>query len=81
MVTRDSDLTRILTGLEKRSLVERRRSIADRRSIENRITEKGLALMGRLDEPVVEVIQRALHHLGPEKLQQLSELLAEVRKR
>lgn len=80
MVTRDSDLTRLLGGLERRGLVARQRSAADARRIENRITADGIALMARLDQPVDEAIRSQLAALGEERLNELAGLLEEVRR-
>jgi len=81
MVTRDSDLTRLLGGLESRGLVKRRRSSEDARRIENSISPKGTALMAKLDEPVGEAIRSQLEALGANRLNELSDLLEEVRKK
>src|ERR1700734_3421491 len=51
MVTRDSDITRLLDRLEKRSLVSRSREANDRRTVITRITDAGLELLARLDKP------------------------------
>ena len=79
MVTRDSDLTRLLGGLERRGLVERLRSSADARRIENQISSEGIALMARLDQPVDEAIRSQFEALGADKLNELADLLEEVR--
>jgi DNA-binding MarR family transcriptional regulator len=79
MVSRDPDLTRLLGGLERRGLVERRRSSTDARRVENQISSKGIALMSELDEPVREAIRSQLQALGQEKLNELADLLEEVR--
>lgn len=79
MVTRDSDLTRLLGGLERRGLVERQRSSADARRIENQISQEGIALMAQLDQPVDEAIRSQLKALGADKLNELADLLEEVR--
>ena len=79
MVTRDSDLTRLLGGLERRGLVERQRSSADARRIENQITPEGIALMAQLDRPVGEAIRSQLEALGADRLGELADLLEEVR--
>jgi len=80
MVTRDSDLTRLLGGLERRGLVERERSATDARRIENRITSEGIALMAQLQEAVDEAIRSQLKGLGSVKLNELADLLEEVRR-
>jgi DNA-binding MarR family transcriptional regulator len=64
MLTRDSDLTRLLNRLTERRLVRRRRDPADRRIITAEITESGLQLLRQLDEPVRRVHRRRLRHLS-----------------
>ena len=80
MVTRDSDLTRLLGGLERRGLVERQRSEADARRVENQISSEGIALMAQLDQPVDEAIRTQLKGLGGDRLSELADLLEEVRR-
>ena len=80
MVTRDSDLTRLLGGLERRGLVERQRSTADARRIENQISSEGIVLMAQLDQPVDEAIRSQLEALGADRLNELADLLEEVRR-
>lgn len=80
MVTRDSDLTRLLGGLEKRGLVRRLRAADDARRIENKITPKGRTLLKRLDEPVAHAIRSQLRGAGKKKLENLAGLLEEIRR-
>lgn len=75
MVSRDSDLTRILSELQKRRLVSRRRCAKDRRRILVGITELGLADLQALDEPVVAAIRSAFEVLDARKLGELTRLL------
>jgi len=75
MVSRDSDLTRILTELQRRRLVSRRRCSKDRRRIWIGITDKGLAALEQLDKPVLETIRSALSALDAKALGRLTELL------
>jgi DNA-binding MarR family transcriptional regulator len=79
MVTRDSDLTRLLRGLETRGLVERHRAADDSRRVDNQITPEGRSLMKELDGPVAEAIESQLSGLGQKKLETLARLLEEVR--
>jgi DNA-binding MarR family transcriptional regulator len=79
MVTRDSDITRLLDRLEARGLVERGRDQRDRRVVLPRITRKGLALLKELDGPVERVHQRQLSHMSPAELKRLDELLEKAR--
>ena len=75
MVTRDSDITRMLDRLEKRTLISRCREIKDRRTVWTRITPAGLEVLARLDEPVRVAHRKGLGHLGIERLQVLTDLL------
>lgn len=79
MVTKDSDITRLLNRLEARGLITRERTEEDRRVINATITRDGLRLLAELDGPVVEHHRRALGHLGAGRLRQLAELLEAVR--
>ncbi len=79
MVTRDSDTTRLLDALERRSLVERNRSSQDRRVVVARINAAGLALLERLDEPVRDANRRPLRHLKKADLRHLRALLEAAR--
>src|ERR1700681_2729702 len=47
MVTRDSDITRLLDRLEKRALISRCRESKDRRTVWTRITPSGLEALAR----------------------------------
>jgi DNA-binding MarR family transcriptional regulator len=75
MVTRDSDITRLLDRLEKRSLISRCRQSKDRRTVWTRITPEGLELLACLDEPVRAAHRERLGHLGTERLKLLADLL------
>ena len=79
MITRDPDVTRLLDRLEKRGLISRCRENEDRRTVMGRITEKGLELLARLDEPVLAAHRKQLGHLGRERLETLTELLRNAR--
>jgi MarR family transcriptional regulator, organic hydroperoxide resistance regulator len=79
LISRAPDMTRMLDRLENRGLIERERPPENRRVVEVRISEAGLALCGVLAERVVECHAAQLGHLPPEKLEQLIELLAQVR--
>ena len=79
MVTRDSDITRLLDRLEKRSLVSRCRESKDRRTVWTRITPEGLDLLARLDEPVLAAHTELIGHLGSKRLKLLADLLRMAR--
>lgn len=80
MITRDPDITRLLDRLEKRGLISRCRENKDRRMVTARITPAGLELLARLDEPVRSAHRKQLGHLGPDRLQALSQLLSAARR-
>jgi DNA-binding MarR family transcriptional regulator len=79
MITRDPDITRLLSRLQRRRLIGRHRDTRDRRVIHIRITAAGGAVLRELD-PVVEASAlTTLGHLTRDKLALLIDLLEEVR--
>ena len=79
MVTKDSDVTRLLDRLESRGLISRSREAADRRRVVARITDDGLRILAELDGPVAETHRRQLGHLGERQLAALGKLLKAAR--
>lgn len=79
MITRDPDITRMLDRLEKRGLISRGRETTDRRMVLARITQEGLKLLARLDEPVEAAHRRQLGHMGRKRLAMLIDLLGASR--
>lgn len=79
MVTKDSDVTRLLDRLEARGLISRGREATDRRRVVTRITDEGLRVLAELDGPVAETHRRQLGHLGEKQLATLGELLKAAR--
>jgi DNA-binding MarR family transcriptional regulator len=80
MITRMPDVTRLVDRLEETRLVERCRSQKDRRVVRVKITRKGLDLLARLDQPVLDLHQRLLGHLTPDELAELNRLLVKARR-
>ena len=78
MISRDPDVTRLVDRLTRRGLVSRTRGVRDRRVVEVGITDKGRALLKRLDSHVDRMPRAMLGHLGPEKLKQLRQLLEDL---
>src|SRR5258705_513504 len=62
MVTRDSDLTRLMSGLERAGFVARGTAADDRRRRTNRITPAGKALRKRLPRHGAPTAQETLGH-------------------
>ena len=81
LVTKDSDITRLLDRLETRGLISRERETRDRRVIITRITDEGLRLLAGLDKPIAECHRRQLGHMGEKRLATLSKLLEDARNR
>jgi DNA-binding MarR family transcriptional regulator len=79
LITKDSDITRLLERLENRGLISRERSAKDRRHVITKITGAGLKLLAELDEPVVNLHKQQLGHLGENLLEQLNALLVLAR--
>src|SRR2546427_2126301 len=75
MVTRDSDLTRLMSGLARAGLVVRGTDANDRRRSTNRITAAGRAVLRRLDRDVPEAAKQTLCHLRRPPLTALRDLL------
>jgi DNA-binding MarR family transcriptional regulator len=79
MVTRDSDITRLVDRMEKMGLVARERSTEDRRVVTTRITQEGMQLANELDQPIRALHRHQLQHMEPSELDTLVRLLEKVR--
>lgn len=79
MITFESDVTRLLDRLQRFGWVERERATTDRRVVMTRITESGLALLARLDEPVTALHRDQLAGLSADDIRQLNVLLERTR--
>jgi DNA-binding MarR family transcriptional regulator len=79
MITRMPDITRLVDRLETSGFVERSRTESDRRVVLVKITDAGIELLKRLDQPVRDLHQRVLSHLSQDELRELSRLLTKAR--
>jgi DNA-binding MarR family transcriptional regulator len=79
MINRDPDVTRLADRTLKQGLARRQRDTDDRRVVKLFITDKGLELLSRLDEPVQVFLKQALGGLGPRRLKLLRDLLDQAR--
>lgn len=68
MITRDSDITRLLDRLTGQQLVERGRAATDRRVVVVRITPAGTELLLRVEPVLRELQARQLGHLDSDTL-------------
>lgn len=72
-------ITGLVDRLEAKELVRRERCQDDRRVVYAAITPQGLALLGRLDDPVKELHHALVGHLTPSELDSLARLLEKAR--
>jgi len=79
LLTRDPDITRLLDRMEARGLMTRERSREDRRVVMTRISETGLALVGRIDEPLRAMSKSRLRKFGRDALAGLVAELERIR--
>ena len=77
MIDRNSDTSRIVERLRKSGFVERVVCENDRRAVDVIITEKGLALLKRMDS-VVSSIEEPLKKLDASEIAQLNELFEKM---
>ena len=75
------DTTRLLDRMEQSGWVTRCREGQDRRFVTAQITEAGLDLLDRMDQPLAETHRRQLGHLSATELRNLSALLVKARAR
>jgi len=79
MIERTPGITRLLDRLERQKLVERDRGREDRRCVYCRITEPGLALLARLDAPVLRAADSAFAVLKTAEIRALVDALDRLR--
>ncbi|MFN8390945.1 MAG: MarR family transcriptional regulator [Bdellovibrionota bacterium] len=79
MVEEVPGITRLVDKLERRKLLERERSISDRRSVICRITSSGKKLLERLDRPIKEIDNDMLSVLSNVEVERLLKLLDALR--
>jgi DNA-binding MarR family transcriptional regulator len=80
MISRMPDITRLVDRLEESGWVERSRDREDRRVVRVKITAEGLALLNRLDRPVLDIHKSQLSHLSRAELSELNRLLVKARR-
>jgi DNA-binding MarR family transcriptional regulator len=81
MIEQTPGITRLLDRLERKKFVTRQRSAADRRCVYCRITDDGLAVLGRLDTPVQDASAQCFESFTKRALAQLVESLDRTRER
>ena len=81
MLNRTVNTTRLVEKLRKRGLLSRRPNRSNRRTVDIRITEPGLALLEEMDAPIRELNRRLQQALSSEDASRLSEILEGLRDR
>ena len=79
MVTKESDITRLLDRVESRGFISRERPETNRRVVIARITDEGLRFLTELDAPVDEINRRLVGNLGETKQKTLIAQLEAIR--
>ncbi|TPG72107.1 MarR family winged helix-turn-helix transcriptional regulator [Hymenobacter nivis] len=80
MLDKTSNASRIVDRLEEKQLVTRTVCPANRRAVDIRITDAGLALLTRLEtEDVLEPMRLGMGRFSEAELQQLNDLLDKMR--
>jgi len=79
MIENTPGITGLLDRLEEKGLVRRARDADDRRCSRCSITDKGLALLKQMDEPVNRAEEDALSMLDGKDVDRLIEILEAVR--
>jgi DNA-binding MarR family transcriptional regulator len=80
MVTKESDVTRLLDRMEARGFISRERPANNRRIVIASITDEGLRVLTELDKPIDDLNRNLVGHLEKGKQKTLNELLETIRK-
>lgn len=78
MVEIEPGVTRLLTKLEQKGLIQRRRNLADARSVLCTISPDGLAVLDQLDAPIAQFEEDYLGLLKDSELRALIASLADI---
>lgn len=81
MISRDPDMTRLLDRMEKGELITRARQKDDRRVVKTQITEEGLRLLQKMDQPMRELHKKQFQHMAAPHMKTLGDLLDALRNR
>ena len=81
MLNRTANATRLVEKLRKRGLLSRVPNEHDRRRVDIAITQEGLDLLERMDEPVREMNRRIAEALTDDEARALTGLMEKLRER
>jgi DNA-binding MarR family transcriptional regulator len=79
MIEQTPGITRMIDRLEAKNLVSRERGCQDRRQVLCRISQAGLDLLAKIDEPLSQWGLTALGTLQPDEMEALIATLARIR--
>ncbi|MEN8250020.1 MAG: MarR family transcriptional regulator [Bacteroidota bacterium] len=79
MLDKMSDASRIVDRLLKKKLVTRRTTKEDRRLVDVVISEQGLKLLDRIDNPLEDYMKNTFAGLSDNEINQLNKLLDKIR--
>lgn len=79
MIERTPGVTRLIDRMERKGWVRRQRCTEDRRRVWCRITDEGLGLLERLDQPVDTVDEVLAAALDDEELERFIEYMNHIR--
>jgi DNA-binding MarR family transcriptional regulator len=79
LIEQTPGVSRLLDRLVAKGLVRRDRSVQDRRMLECSLSDRGLQILARLEEPVARADAEALHALTARELATLDGLLSRIR--
>lgn len=79
MIEEGTTITRLLDKLESAGLIERERTVPDRRQVICRVTREGKRLLGDIDPLIDAADEEVMASLGPRQLTQFIATLARLR--
>jgi len=78
MLDQSSNASRLVEKLRLKNLVERDECPEDRRAVNVKITDQGLALLQKLD-PLIKEIEKTMHFVSEDKAQEFNDFLDQLR--
>lgn len=79
MIERTPGVTRLIDRMERKGWVSRKRCTEDRRRVWCRITDDGLSLLARLDQPIDEIDNVLVDALDAGELEKFIEYMNRIR--
>ena len=79
MLSRFSDITRLMDRLQNKGYVIRTRDKKDRRTVRTKISDKGSSLIRKLEKPVKQWERKTLDTLNQDQKKTLLELVKRIR--